>query len=184
MTCFAATEAAVPAAGQRAWAMIHALGVARPQVTVGEDPQARLFDPFVGTWDIDYTLIKDDGSREKSQGQLVAGWILDGRALQDIWIWHQPGHTERWMGTTLRFYDTEKKLWRITWVSPFARAVTLLDGRAEDQKIVLLGDSPPAKLRWTFSDITAREFRWRGEVTRDGGVSWRLTEDHHMRRAS
>ena len=46
----------------------------------------------------------------------------------------EPGHAERWMGTTLRFYDTERKVWRITWVSPFSRAVTLLEGHGEGQK--------------------------------------------------
>ena len=184
MACVAATDSRAAPARDPHWDMIRTLGVQGPHTVPNEDPQARLFDPFVGTWEIDYITINDDGTRQPSKGQLIAGWVLDGRALQDIWIWKQPGHAERWMGTTLRFYDTERKVWRITWVSPFARAVTLLEGHGEGQKIVLLGDQPPDKLRWTFSDITAQDFRWHGEISQDGGATWKLTEDHHMRRVS
>ena len=184
MACVAATDSRAAPAHDPHWDMIRTLGVQGPHTVPNEDPQARLFDPFVGTWEIDYITINDDGTRQPSKGQLIAGWVLDGRALQDIWIWKQPGHAERWMGTTLRFYDTERKVWRITWVSPFSRAVTLLEGHGEGQKIVLLGDQPPDKLRWTFSDITAQDFRWHGEISKDGGATWKLTEDHHMRRVS
>ena len=89
---------------------------------------------------------------------------------------------ERFMGTTLRFYDTERKTWRITWVSPIAQAVTLLEGGEEQGRIVLRAQGPRGLLRWTFSDITDRDFRWRGELSSDGGVSWRLREDHRMQR--
>ena len=178
-----ASPVSIAAGNDPRWDMIHALGVAGPAPEPGGDPQARLFDPFVGTWNIDYTTIADDGARQRSQGQLIAGWVLDGRALQDIWIWHEPGHSGRWMGTTLRFYDAERKVWRITWVSPFSRAVTQLEGHGEAGRIVLLGDRPPNKLRWTFSDITPRDFRWHGEISSDGGATWKLREEHHMRRA-
>ena len=185
-----AAMAAVPAAaGNRAvaaeqarWDMIHALGTSGPRIDPAEDPAARLFDRFVGTWDIDYTSIADDGSRDNTKGQLIVGWILDGRAIQDIWIWPEPGHAERWMGTTLRFYDAQRKTWRITWVSPFSRAVTLLEGGGDAQRIVLLGSTPANKLRWTFSDISDHDFRWHGEISRDDGASWKLREEHHMRR--
>lgn len=165
--------------------MINTLRSPGPHIVPDEDPQARIFDNFVGTWDIQYTTIHDDGSRQKSTGQLLVGWILNGRALQDIWIWNEPGQAERSMGTTIRFFDPKRKVWRVVWTTPFALAVTMLEGGGDTRRIVLHGDGGPrGRLRWTFTDITANDFNWRGEFSTDSGKTWRLREDHHMRRAA
>jgi hypothetical protein len=164
--------------------MFDTLRASGPRIVAGEDPQARAFDRFAGAWDIDYCNIRDDGSRENTRGQLLAGWVLDGRALQDIWIGFPSAGGDRFMGTTLRFYDDERKAWRITWISPMQQAVTLLEGGTENGRIVLLGSGPRGRLRWTFNDITDHDFRWRGELSTDDGNSWRLREDHYMRRRS
>lgn len=164
--------------------MFDTLRAAGPRIVAGEDPRARVFDRFAGAWDVDYCNIHDDGSRERTRGQLLAGWVLDGRALQDIWIEFPAAGGDRFMGTTLRFYDTGRKTWRVTWVSPMAQAVTVLEGGDENGRIVLSAEVAKGRLRWTFSDMTDRDFRWRGELSTDGGSSWRLREDHHMQRAS
>lgn len=67
-------------------AMFDTLRAAGPRIVAGEDPRARLFDRFAGAWDIDYCNIHDDGFRERTRGHLLAAWVLDGRAFQDIWI--------------------------------------------------------------------------------------------------
>jgi hypothetical protein len=162
--------------------MIAALRASGPRRGADEDPQARAFDNFVGSWQTRYSFIQADGSRLHSTGQLLVAWVLDGRALQDLWIGIPPGQSTRWIGTTLRFYDTARKTWRVTWISPFARAVTMLEGGKEDQRIVLRGDSPQGKLRWSFDDITADRFVWRGELSDDDGATWRLREEHTMLR--
>lgn len=163
-------------------AMFDTLRSPGPRRVAGEDAQARLFDRFAGAWDIEYCNIADDGSRQRTRGQLLADWVLDGRALQDLWIEFPTLGGDRFMGTTLRFYDTDRKTWRVTWVSPMARAVTLLEGGDEGGRIVLRAQTPKGRLRWTFSDLTDRDFRWRGELSTDGGATWRLREDHHMQR--
>lgn len=164
--------------------MIEALRAPGPRRDAGDDLQARAFDAFVGSWEIQYSFIQNDGSRQHATGQLLAGWVLDGRAIQDLWIGVPPGQAERWIGTTLRFYDAGRKTWRVTWISPFARAVTLLEGGKVDQRIVLHGESDRGKLRWSFNDIAADRFVWRGELSVDGGATWRLREDHTMRRTA
>ena len=65
-------------------AMINALSALGPHPSLGDE--ARVFDRFVGTWDCDYTFFLADGSTKHSVGEIRFGWILDGQAVQDIWI--------------------------------------------------------------------------------------------------
>jgi len=154
-----------------------------PRIVPGEPTEARLFDRVAGAWDVDYTTIRDDGTRDQVRGQLLAGWVLDGRALQDVWIQFPKAGEDRFIGTTIRFYDPDLEKWRVTWVSAIAKAVTVLEGGAEDGRIALYNDSPKGRTRWTFNDMTDQDFVWRGEISTDGGQTWRLREDHRMYRA-
>ena len=174
-----------PAVADARFEMINTLRASGPHIVPGEDPQARIFDTFVGAWDVQYSTIHDDDSTEKGAGQLLVGWILEGRALQDIWIWRDPVRAERSMGTTIRFFDPKRQTWRVVWTTPFALAVTMLEGGGDRHRIVLEGDGGSrGRLRWSFNDITAHDFNWRGELSTDGGKTWRLREDHHMRRVA
>jgi len=155
-----------------------------PRIVPGEPPAARLFDRVAGSWNVDFTNIADDGTRDQVRGQLLVGWVLDGRALQDVWIQFPKPGEDRFIGTTLRFYDPDRKKWRVVWVSAIAKAVTVLEGGEEEGRIVLYTDGPKGRVRWTFSDITDRDFVWRGELSADGGKTWRLREDHRMYRAT
>jgi hypothetical protein len=53
------------------------------------------------------------------------------------------------------------------------------------EDIVQLGTAPGgSKIRWSFSEITPDSFRWRGEVSSDGGATWRLNVEFLARRKS
>ena len=165
--------------------MITALPSLGPHRSLGEE--ARLFDRLVGTWDCDYSFHAQDGTVSHSSGELKFGWIIDGRALQDIWIGYPKDGSkdERSIGTSVRFFDTKAKIWRVVWVAPANGLLITLQGGAEGSRIVLRGqDSDGSSLRWSFNDIQADSFVWRGEKSRDGGKSWRLEEEHQMKRRS
>ena len=56
-------------------------------------------------------------------------------------------------------------------------------GRAEGRDIVQLGTRPDGQLaRWSFRDIAADAFLWRGEVSADDGATWRLVTAFTARR--
>jgi hypothetical protein len=75
------------------------------------------------------------------------------------------------------------KTWRIIFVNPKYGVLTEMKGGDEGGRIVLRGvDDEGTSLRWTFNDITANSFVWRGEKSRDGGKTWKLEEEHHMNR--
>ena len=77
----------------------------------GANPEMKenlmLFGQFVGDWDIlqDRSL-QPDGTWTATRGELHWGWILDGRAVQDVWMWIDE-KTGKLIpeGTTVRFYD-------------------------------------------------------------------------------
>ena len=98
-------------------AMIRALGAMNPHPSIGDE--ARTFDRLVGSWDCDYTFYLDDGSVRHKSGEVLFGWVLDGLALQDIWITYPTdAQRDRTMGTSIRFFDTTLKQWRVLFVSP------------------------------------------------------------------
>ena len=165
-------------------AMTSALSASSSHSSLGD--QAKAFDRLVGTWDCDYGFYGQDGSVSHLAGELKFGWILDGRAIQDIWIaYPRDGSKERSIGTSVRFFDNKIKLWRVIFVSPAYGALVTVQGGVEGDRIVLRGvDDEGSMLRWSFNDIQANSFVWRGEKSRDSGKTWRLEEEHHMSRRS
>lgn len=165
-------------------AMTVALSASGPHPSLGDE--ARVFDRLVGTWDCDYTFYADDGSASHASGELKFRWIIDGRALQDVWITYpRKGASERGIGTSVRFFDNKLKMWRVVFVGPAAGVLITVQGGVEGNRIVLRGmDDQGSSLRWSFNDIQPNSFIWRGETSRDGGKTWRLEEEHHMRRRS
>jgi hypothetical protein len=55
-------------------------------------------------------------------------------------------------------------------------------GHPTGDEIVLISDEEDPQLRWRFTDIRPNSFRWRGEVSRDGGATWELEEEMHATR--
>ena len=163
-------------------AMVKALSASGPHPSLGDE--ARVFDRFVGAWDCDYTFFAEDGSVKRASGELEFGWVLDGRAVQDIWITYpEKPSKERDIGTSVRFFDPKSKVWRVVFVSPAYGATITVQGGAEGDRIVLRGvNEEGSMLRWSFNEIQTDSFIWRGEKSRDGGKTWRLREEHHMRR--
>jgi hypothetical protein len=165
-------------------AMINVLASGEPHPSLGEEAQT--FDRFVGTWDGDFTSYREGGAVYHRRGELHFGWVLDGRAVQDLWIaYPTAARKEREIGTTIRFFDTSLKQWRIVFILPEFNYLVTLQGGREGDRIVLRGIDPNGlSLRWTFSEITRDTFHWQGEKSYDGGKTWKLEEDHHMKRRS
>jgi hypothetical protein len=163
-------------------AMINALGSSDPNPALGDE--AKTFDRLVGTWDADFSFPRQDGSVLRKKGELRFGWVMDGTAIQDLWIGYPAeAGKERSVGTTLRFFDGQSKQWRIVFINPRFNYVVTAQGRRDGEDIVFHGkDTDGLPLRWTFSEITAHSFHWQGEKSLDGGKTWRVEEDHRMKR--
>ena len=175
-------DATTPAIDPRL-GMIAGLQAMGPHPSLGE--QAKVFGRFVGIWDGEYTEFSKDGNITRSSGEWIFGWVMDGRAMQDLFIIHPSAvRKERYIGTTLRYFDPRSATWSVTFVDPENGAVETLNGGAVgDDRIVLHSENTDGKLsRWSFDEIRADSWVFRDEVSSDGGTTWRLREEDHMKR--
>jgi hypothetical protein len=162
--------------------LIEALHVDGPAADYADE--LMLFGRFVGSWTLEWT----GGDSANAVGELHFGWVLGGRAVQDVWIVPgrgQPGENEpplAFHGSTIRFFDPQIGAWRSTWVEPINGRVRRFIGRPAGDDIVLVSDDEEPQLRWRFTEITPTSFSWLGEVSRDAGATWTLEERMHARR--
>ena len=156
-----------------------------------------LYGWLVGDWEMDVTTFPEDGTRHEGQGEIHAGWVLEGRAIQDVWmiprlesrkpaIDQLPG-AGNWYGTTLRIYDPALDAWRILWSDPATGFFTQQIGRARGEDIIQLGPDPRGgTMRWTFTEIDRSmksgptSFHWMAERSPDD-ENWRQEVDIRAR---
>lgn len=163
--------------------MVTALKAMGPHPSLGD--QAKVFGRLVGTWEVEYTDFKKDGKVIHRSGELSVGWIMDGRAIQDLWIVNPSGtRKDREVYTDLRYYDPESGTWPATFIDPEHASVARFTGGAVgDDRIVLdTQDFAGTDTRWSINDIRPDSFIWREEESLDGGKTWRLLAEHHMTR--
>jgi hypothetical protein len=146
-----------------------------------------LFGQFVGDWEADFAVYGQDGSKQIAKAEWHFGWVLEGRAIQDVFI--VPRRSDRaesgWTdyGTCLRFYDPAIDGWRVVWVSPSHGEILNFTAREVGDEIVLEGKYLHATpMRWIFSKITANSFHWRRMFSTDGGTIWQLHKEMNVRR--
>jgi len=94
----------------------------------------KLYGWLIGSWTMDATVYRDNGTRHQGAGAIHFGWALEGRAIQDVWI--LPGV---FYGTTLRIYDPGIDAWHILWSDPVRQVYTRQIGRAQGADIVQHG---------------------------------------------
>ncbi|HXJ92173.1 MAG TPA: hypothetical protein VMT20_04760 [Terriglobia bacterium] len=153
--------------------------------------KTHLYSWLVGDWDMDVVIYRSDGSKQRSQGWVSAGWVLEGRAIQDIFA-----APRLFCGTTLRVYDPGLDAWRINWTDPMNQVYFWQIGRARGADIVEEGketpslarlygsvpaSGPQATIRWSFTEITPDSFHWRSERS-VYGASWQLQREYFARR--
>jgi hypothetical protein len=151
-----------------------------------------LYGWLVGDWETTVTAYSPNGSYE-ALGEIHAGWILEGRAIQDVWTIPRADSSSaspfpvagNWFGTTVRSYDPTIDAWRISWIDPATNAYRQQIGRGRGADIVQLGTSENgAQSRWSFIEITPASFRWLGESSSDEGATWMLIVEVRARRSN
>lgn len=151
-----------------------ALGSEGPPIGRAKDMD--LYGRLVGSWEMETSHHLDDGTTQKWTGEIHFGWVLEGRAIQDIWIRPRRPAQSTMYGTTLRIFDPGIGGWHVIWADPLDQDYARQIGRAEGKDIVQIGeDSRGLKVRWRFTEITAKSFHWIGEERSSESVPWQMT---------
>ncbi|HJZ95809.1 MAG TPA: hypothetical protein VKE70_04845 [Candidatus Solibacter sp.] len=152
-------------------------------------PDDDVYGWLIGSWELDVRRYRGDVSARNLKGEVHFAWVLEGRAVQDVWIMPQLSErtpqldkTCNMYGTTLRVWDASLKAWRITWINPVTGAHNELIGRWSGKDIVQIGAHNGTPVRWMFTEITPNSFRWTGEVLEEDGATWRLEGEFLARR--
>jgi hypothetical protein len=117
--------------------------------------------------------------------EIHAGWVLEGRAIQDVWVIPDRAQRRRatpdpfpvagnWYGTTLRVFDPKFGAWRIFWIDPATNNYASQIGHAVGTEIVQQCDVNGRLWRWRFTRITPTSFHWLGELSVEPSEQWRL----------
>jgi hypothetical protein len=169
--------------------------LAAPQIkglaAQGPDPEfaakLSLFGQFVGDWECDFTAIQPDGSRETRSCEWHWGWILQGRAIQDVCIIHSGAELDSPLlkyGTTIRVYDPRLDAWHIVFFDPIQGDWSPFTARKVGDEIVLESGHDDGRIsELVFSDIEKNSFHWRAQITIDNGKSWHVVLEMNARRA-
>jgi hypothetical protein len=150
-----------------------------------------LFGWLVGSWDVEVHDFESDGARRVTNGEWHFAWVLEGRAIQDVFV--TPKRDERSLGamptnrygTTLRIFDAASEVWRLVWINPVRNDVDMLTTRRADGDIVQEGvDVNGTRFRWVFSDIRGDSFTFCAEEARENGAGWKKLAEFKAERKS
>jgi len=170
-------------------AFIEALVASGPHPSLGA--HAETYTRLIGSWAGEAHNHMLRGSVPTGSIEAHFAWVLEGRAVQDLWI--TPARRDRsspantgldWYGSTLRVFDPPSETWRTVWTDPLSRLRIELVGRSQGQDIVQLGTRDGRPIRWTFSKIERESFSWQGHILNFDGKSWDLEVDIQFRRSA
>jgi hypothetical protein len=149
---------------------------------------ADTYGRFIGSWSGEVHDHFPDGQISVGSVEVHFAWVLEGRAVQDLWI--APARPQRGgravardrYGMTLRVFDPPSETWRVVWINPSADTRTDLVGRRHGDDVVQLGTRDGRPIRWTFSEVQSDSFLWQGHILEPDGMTFRLEAEFRFRR--
>jgi hypothetical protein len=153
---------------------------------------ADTFGRLIGDWIGDYREMPPGQEPFGGRLEFHIGWVLGGRAVQDVFIFSQPGAsaagrvsptTAATFGSTIRFCDPKTGVWHVRWNDPTNNQFEQLEATRVGDDIIQTGTSSTGKItKWNFTEITPQSFTWRAHQLAADGKSWNQLEEYHLRR--
>ena len=146
---------------------------------------------FVGAWEGTVDVCRRDGTWREESCEVYFGWVLEGRAVHDVWI--APARRDRadadrdatkdMYGTTIRVCDPDNDVWLITWIEPGTQAHGRMTGERQGDDIVQeYRDEVGTRWQWCSTEITSESFHWIARASQDDGTSWQVRNEFFMKR--
>lgn len=146
-----------------------------PSIPVDKD----FFGSLIGAWEIVWSDSFGNGGERHVKGEWIFERVLEGMAVQDIFICPSRAERERnpqpdgEYGTTLRIYNPRSEAWDIFYGCQ--GTAQQLEARREGDCIVLT-DVPDGRIKFIFSDISEDSFHWQ-RIESEDRISWHIVGD-------
>ena len=147
-----------------------------------------LYGRFIGSWGGRLVYTDAEGIGRETTAEVHFGWVLGGRAIQDVWIaparqGRKPDERLLMHGSTFRVYDPQKDSWQITWIDPVKQRRDAMVGRQVGTDIVQEYRADDGRrVQWMFTEITPESFHWTNRDSVDGGKTWTIRGEFFLKR--
>jgi hypothetical protein len=143
----------------------------------GAPAETAQFAFLVGDWECDTRFLKPDGGGyNEGRARWTGRWILDGWAIQDVWLGYGPSGQE-FHGTNIRSFNPQTSRWDNRWLAQGDLQWKYFWAERRDGTMVMTGGEgagPRGEFvdRNVFYEIGSDSWRWRKDRSWDGGESW------------
>ena len=136
-------------------------------------PEHDWYGQLIGEWDILWVENEGKEKERKVKGEWLFAHILEGMAIQDLFI--VPSRTEREInpqpdaeyGATIRIYNPTTNNWDLFYGC--TGSAVRLEAIKENGQIIQT-ELLQGKLRWVFSSIEENNFKWERRVFNENGI--------------
>lgn len=144
-------------------------------------PQVKQFAFIVGHWDATLTVTLPDGTSRLAHVDWYGRFILNGTAIQETWLTTPADGSEPTWGTAINAWDAKKGEWVCAEYTTPETELLVMSGSLVGNDLVQSHDAVSRRdgakilVKKYFYDIAPDRFKWRVEVSRDGGATWQPT---------
>jgi hypothetical protein len=143
-------------------------------------PQQKQLEFWVGEWDLTWP---GDKPGELEHGTNSIRRLLDSCVVQENFSGGDAMHLR---GMSLSIFDTGSGKWKQTWVDNEGGYLDFVGEFKGGQMILARNavrpDGTKVIQRMVFKNITANEFDWNWEASKDGGKTWEVVWPIHYKR--
>lgn len=145
-------------------------------------PEQKQLEFWVGEWNLTWPGEKQG---EIGHGTNKIHRLLDSCVVQENFSGGEAIHLR---GISVSIFDTRAGKWKQTWVDNEGGYLDFV-GEFKDGKMILARDAvrpdgTKVIQRMVFKNITASEFDWNWEASKDGGKTWEVMWPIHYKRKS
>lgn len=141
------------------------------------NPVYRQFDFWIGEWEV-------YGPKGAKAGDSKIELILDSCIVLENW----KSTGSLYAGKSFNTFNAATNQWQQTWVDNVGGSTEYLEGKFADNKMIFqtkpfsFSKDTVATRRLTFYNLSPDKVRQHGEITKDGGASWKTEYDLEYRR--
>lgn len=166
--------------------LIYGNGIARPEKAIDAAvvDGRHDFDFYHGRWQVRNERLRGSDEWETFEALQECRPVLGGLGNLDDFV---TDWGDGFRGMTLRLFDPQTRQWSIYWAGNRSGVLEPpVVGRFDDGVGVFFGDDrhqgQPVRVRFLWSDITARSAHWQQAFSIDDGRSWETNWHMYMTR--